>query len=229
VVEVQLSKDAQKKRTWPRYLTAVGAQLGCLANVLVVTPDEQVHRWAAEPIEVGLGNNVITPFVLGPADVPRVDRTTALDRPELAVLSALAHGTERDGEWVARIALAAVASLDEDRCAAYTDFVLNAVSAGVRAELEREMREANYFEATGLVHDLIEKGRALGVADGREEGREEGRRRGQAEALLAVLSARGLSLTENERARVLAERDERTLARWLVAAATARRITDVLD
>jgi hypothetical protein len=64
--------------------------------------------------------------------------------------------------------------------------------------------------------------------EGREEGRGEGRRRALAQAVIAVLDARGLTLDDGARARVLAETDEERLHAWLAAAATATSTDDVL-
>lgn len=50
--------------------------------------------------------------------------------------------------------------------------------------------------------------------------RVEGKAEGKAEAVVAVLEARGLRLTEQERARILATREIATLNEWLRAAAT---------
>ena len=57
-------------------------------------------------------------------------------------------------------------------------------------------------------------------AQGRAEGIQEGLTRGKAEALLAVLAARGIAVGEAERVRILGERDPRQLDRWLAGAAS---------
>jgi hypothetical protein len=52
---------------------------------------------------------------------------------------------------------------------------------------------------------------------------------GLALALLSVLGARGLAVSESERTRILACSDEAALERWLRRAATATSVADVLD
>jgi len=47
----------------------------------------------------------------------------------------------------------------------------------------------------------------------------EGKAEGKAEAIIAVLAARGVPPSEAERARILATRDDATLQRWLEAVA----------
>ena len=53
--------------------------------------------------------------------------------------------------------------------------------------------------------------------------------RGEARALLALFDARGLMVSEEQRARVLACTDAATLESWVRRAATASSVTDVLD
>jgi hypothetical protein len=68
----------------------------CPVCVLVFTPHRELVRWASRPIELG-GGNVFTPLVIGPSGVPIVtDTARALADPELAVLSAMAHGDGND-------------------------------------------------------------------------------------------------------------------------------------
>jgi hypothetical protein len=65
------------------------------------------------------GSNTFTPLVLGPSGVPEiVEETQAQADPELAVLSAMAHGRDRDATRSLRIAMVAQRvchSLDMER------------------------------------------------------------------------------------------------------------------
>ncbi|RPI39542.1 MAG: hypothetical protein EHM59_22135, partial [Betaproteobacteria bacterium] len=118
VVEVQLSRDQRKKFVWPVYVSSLRARLELPVSMLVVAPDEAIARWAARPIDLG-GGNVFRALVLGPSGVPQVvDHAQARADPELAVLSAMAHGHGDDASKAAQIAFAAqLASLglDEER------------------------------------------------------------------------------------------------------------------
>lgn len=110
VVEVQLSRDGRKRFVWPVYAVNLRARLRCPVSVLVVCPDERVARWCAKAVDLG-GGNVFTPIVLGPSGVPIVtDEDVATHDPELAVLSAMAHGHDSDPDIAVRIALAATAA-----------------------------------------------------------------------------------------------------------------------
>jgi hypothetical protein len=68
----------------------------------------------------------------------------------------------------------------------------------------------------------VQRGRKY-VAQGRAEGKAEGNAEGKAEALLTVLTARGLPITDLQRARLLARQDIATLKRWLAKAVTRSR------
>ncbi len=118
VVEVQLSPDERKRFVWPVDVATLRARLECPVCLLVVTADEGVARWAAKPIDMGSGNRFV-PLVLRPSGIPEVtDEAQAQADPELAVLSAMAHGKDADTEKSVQIALAAqfaAAGLDQDR------------------------------------------------------------------------------------------------------------------
>lgn len=134
-------------------------------SLLVVTSDDSTARWAAQPVDLGIGN-VFRPLVLGPSGVPVVlDEAQARADPELAVLSAMAHGHDSDVGTAARIALAAhVATLDidDERGRMYVDLVLDSLSEAARREL-RAMDPAKYEPRS----DIVKGWRALGRAEGR--------------------------------------------------------------
>ena len=95
VVEVQLSQDRRKRFVWPVYVATLRARLECSVCLLVVTVDDAIAKWAAQVIEMGGGNQFV-PLVLRPSGVPEViDEAQARADPELAVLSAMAHGGGR--------------------------------------------------------------------------------------------------------------------------------------
>ena len=87
-------------------------------------------------------------------------------------------------------------------------------------ELRREFEE---FKAS-----LRLEGETKGKAEGKAEGESKGRVEGKSEALLAVLTARGVEVPEVVRQKILACRDLATLDRLLVQAATATSPDDVL-
>lgn len=70
---------------------------------------------------------------------------------------------------------------------------------------------------------------ARGIAKGEARGRAEGEARGRAEALLTLLEARGLAVTDEQRARILACTDRASLERWIVAAVSAESTDEAID
>jgi hypothetical protein len=58
---------------------------------------------------------------------------------------------------------------------------------------------------------------------------EDARAEGRADALLTVLRARGIAVPDAARDRILAQRDQEQLKRWLEKAIVATSIGDVID
>ena len=197
IVEVQLAADERKRFVWPAYVVNLRARLECPVCLLVVTADERVAHWAAKPIELG-GGNPFTPFVLGPSGVPEVtDEAHACADPELAVLSAMAHGQDRDTEKSLRIAFAAQAAsvgLDEDRARLYCDLILNSLGDVAKQAL-KEMNPAKYEYQSEFARHYIAQGQAEGHAKGRTEGR--------ADLVLLLLTTRFGTLSAELRARIV--------------------------
>jgi hypothetical protein len=167
VVEVQLSADERKFFVWPVYVANLRARLKCPVCLLVVTADDATARWACKSIDMG-GANRFAPLVLGPSGVPEVtDPAQALADPELAVLSAMAHGEDADTQKSVQIAVAAqLASLglDEDRSKLYVDLVLNALSHAARRELQT-MNPAKYEYQSDFAKRYVAEGQWSGRAE----------------------------------------------------------------
>jgi hypothetical protein len=171
VVEVQLSPDERKQYVWPAYVAGLRARLKCPVSLLVVTADDACARWAARPIALG-GSSYLVPWVLGPSGVPEItDEAVAQADPELAVLSAMAHGKDADIERSIRIALVAQrasANLDEDRSTLYCDFILHSLSEAARRAF-KAMRAFKYEYQSDFARHYFAQGRAEGKAEGRAE------------------------------------------------------------
>ncbi|MFL6290987.1 MAG: hypothetical protein ACJ759_08850 [Thermoanaerobaculia bacterium] len=228
IVEVQLAIDPRKRFSWPAYVAVSRAIHGCPADLLVVAPDPVVAGWCAEPIETGVSGFVLRPPVLRSSAVPVVtDLGEAARRPELGVLSAMAHGENEQGATVAAAVLPAVRGLDDDRARLYYDLVYNSLNQAARRALEAMMKGYEYQS------DFAKKYVAQGRAEGRTEGLTEGLTKGRAEEaarnLLTVLRVRGLAVSDAVRERILAQKDPERLERWLEKAAVAASVTAVLD
>ena len=233
VVEVQLGRDADKPFTWPYYAAALRLRLRCPTCVLVVTADESLRRWAARPIDAGHGIR-FEPIVIGPADVPVVtDIDEAIERPELSVLSAMAHGREEAGELIAIAAVAGLGRLDAERATFYYDLVLSSLGEAARVALEDLMQSRRYEYRSDFARKYFSQGREEGLDEGlekgREEGREEGRATGKALAVVDILQMRRIAISPEQRARILACTDEAKLTEWIACALHIDSADTLLD
>jgi hypothetical protein len=212
VVEVQLTIDPRKRFSWPAYLVNSRAVHRCPADLLVVAPDPAVAAWCAEPIAIGSPGFILYPPVLRRSAVPMVtDAEEAARRPELGVLSAMAHGDTEQGVEIAAAVLPVILNLDDDRAKLYFDLVYNAMSERVRREVKEMIKGYEYQS------DFAKKY----VAEGRTEGR--------AESLLTVLRVRGIAVPDTAREHILAQKDPARLERWLEKATVAASIAEVID
>jgi len=195
--------------------------------VLIVTPSEEVARWAAQPIELGPGGRIQV-LVLGPKEVPEVrDAELSRREPGLAVLSAVAHARGKNAVKSAEIALAALygcLGLDAERATFYADIIRTALSESARKALEALMESPKHREYQS---EFVRKHYSVGKAEGRVEGKAEGRVEGKAEALVAILEARGLTVGAEERLRIFDCTDLTTLDRWLRQAVAIRSVAEL--
>ncbi|MFL5344244.1 MAG: hypothetical protein ACJ8AT_05595 [Hyalangium sp.] len=216
VVEVQLSRDEDKRKTWPLYLTSLRSRIDCPTALLVVAPNAAVARWCAQPIELGHPGFMLQPLVASPDAIPVLtDEQAARRDPELAVLSAMAHGQEEVGQAIARTVMGAVAGLEAERVRLYVDLALSSLSEAARNALEALMQRGTYEYQSNFARKY--------VAQGREEGRQEG----EQEALLEVLDARGLEVDAASRQRILACKDLAQLKIWLRKAVTTDSVQEL--
>ena len=205
IVEAQLSRDERKRFSWPAYISVLRARHECPVELLVLTPDRAVAAWAATPIKLDLaGHLVLRPRVLGPDGVPAItDPEQAKRAPEFAVLSALAHGggePELAGK-VGAAAIIAALGLDQERAALYSQLIDAALSKAARAALEDLMQT----QSIPIKSEFARIQRASA----------------QAQDVLLVLEARGLSATDEQRERITSSTDLELLKTWLRRAATA--------
>ena len=237
IVEVQLSIDAGKRRSWWQYLVGIHARHRCDAMLVVVTTSRRVAAWAARPMTLGHPGVSLRPIVLGPDSVPVIrDGSEANGSPELAVLSAVVHGRSEAALDVGKAALAVVRTLDDDKAALYTDMVLFSMRAAARVILEDLMANGTYRYQSDFAKRYVAQGRAEGRAEGRDQGRVEGRDQGRVEgraegkalAVLAVLAARGVEVPAEVRAKILACTGAATLDAWIARAATANAASDLI-
>lgn len=224
VVEAQLQPDDDKLFVWPGYSVHLRTRIRCPVVLLVVTSTESVAKWAAKPIHLG-GGNTFTPLVLGPSGVPEVeDENVAKADPELAVLSAMAHGKSTNTDKSVRIALAAMAAsigLDEELSVLYTDLILANLGTAARKALQA-MDPAKYEFQSEFARRYISIGRAEGEAEGEARGKAEGK----AEVVLKQLTLRFGHIEQAlaDRVRTASPDDLERFAERVLTAATLEQV-----
>jgi hypothetical protein len=210
IIEVQLAKSEEKRFTWPAYVGVTRDKYRCPVDLLIVAPDDAVASWCAQPIELGVPGFVLTPPVLGRKLVPIVtDPSEASRRPELAVLSAMAHGDGEQALYIAQAVLPAIEQLDDKRSTFYHDLVYNSVNEAVRRALESMMKGYEY--QSQFAKKYFSEGAATASA----------------RSLLTVLRVRGINVPDSARERILAEKDPTRLEHWLERAAVASSLAEV--
>lgn len=136
VLEVQRRIDPAKRLAWLEYL--VSARRRGPACVLVVTTSARVAAWAAEPFDLGPGNEKLRVWVLGPQQIePMTDIAAARESPGLAFLSALVHAKRNPATLKA--AVACLPSLTEERAELYYNLLTEHLPAELRHDLELHM------------------------------------------------------------------------------------------
>jgi len=161
-------------------------------------------------------------LVIGPQSVPIVtDHQEAAREPELAVLAALAHDSDPPDQ-AARVALAAMAAclgLEDERGLLYSDLLRSLLGEATRAALEELMQSQRYeFQS-----EFARRHTAIGEAHGQARGEAIG----EARALLAVLDARGLIVSPEQRDRILSCTDAAALERWVRRAVSVSSTDDL--
>lgn len=214
VIEVQLATDEDKRFVWPVYAAGLRARIRCPVCLLVVAVEERVARWAAQPVELG-GGNRFAPLVLAPSGIPEItDVQRAKADAELAVLSAMAHGKDREPEKALEIAVAAIEAsvgLDEERSRLYFDLVLHSLSEAARKALQ-SMDPARYEYQSEFARRYVAQGRAEGKAEGMAEGEAKGRAEGMAKGEAKGKAELLLRLLVRRFGRVSAEVEQRVRA-----------------
>lgn len=151
-----------------------------------MTPDDAVARWAGKLVQVG-GLHQFTPYVLGPSGIPEVtDEALARDNPELAVLSAMAHGHDANAQRaleIASVAQKASLGLDPDRSRIYCDLITNSLGKAARDAL-KNMDPQKYVFRSAFARKYI----ALGEKKGQEKGEKKGEKRGELKGRAAMLT-----------------------------------------
>jgi len=221
IVELQQAWDPGKLRQWPRYAASKWLRYECPVQLLVICPDDSTADRYAGPIRTSLDGYTHRPTVLRPERVPVLTRAAqASADPAMGVMSLAYHGAD---ETVVSAFAAGILSLSPDEAKKYYEYGLRMSPEIVRNALEQLMATKfnEPFSKLGLTY----------YGQGREEGLKAGREQGLVEAergtVLMVMKARGLQVTDSQRARIDACDDLATLKEWAETALTAVAADDL--
>ncbi|MCK2212828.1 hypothetical protein MF672_003300 [Actinomadura sp. ATCC 31491] len=213
LVELLRTPCEDDRQAWARRGAALWLRLNRPVVVLVLAPDGEVAAWASQPVVTSMPGYVVHPLVVGPEQLsPLADPAEAAGRLELSVLSVMAHGAETP---VAEAFLGALSKVEEERGARYLEYAYHLSPGQVRRVLEESMSSAAWPVHSPFAREHYTKGRAAGLAEGK------------ARAVLTVLRARGVALTDDARSAITSCADQQQLDEWARRAAVAQRVEDL--
>ena len=226
IVEVQLKKDAEKLYSWPFYLMGLRYRLRCPVKLVVVCPPRSVAEWASQTIDLDHPGMRLTPLVIGPEQIPVViEPDEAARNPELAVLSALAHGAGPDGPKTLDVLPDAYGALDRDHRALYHDVIFAVLPLAARSYLETMMKLKGYEYQSDFARHYFGEGNA----EGKAEGKAEGEIAGAVKVILMVLSGRGICVSPDVRDRIAGCTDPAQLEVWAERAGVVSTAGELFD
>ncbi len=130
-------------------------------------------------------------------------------------MSAMAHG-KGEPEIAISIATAAVAGcrgLDDERAMLYFDLIGLSLGDAARAAFEGLMAQGNYEFQSDFAKKYLAEGKA----------------KGEAHAVLTVLDARGIEISEPQKERIRSCSDEEVINRWLRKAVSIRSAEELFN
>ncbi|MBW8484647.1 hypothetical protein [Actinomadura parmotrematis] len=218
IVEVQLSPPRTKRWTWPVYLSLFRARNKCPVVLLVIAPDPSIAAACAHPIITGHPKYVLIPIVVGPDRIPVVtDPAEIVADPAMSVLSAAFHATGPHGPDILE-GLAEGAQLLQqqapDEGERYIDSVLAVLPRALRDSMEKKMAMTGRYEYKS---DLLRNNFA------------KGEQKGKIESTITVLEARGFSVDDDTRERVLSCGDAAEADRLLTRAAIIESLDELFE
>lgn len=202
IVEAQQAQSAAKRVRLAKYAAELWVLLGCPVDVVVICPDLATAAYYATPVETSLPGYVFTARPLYSSQVPVItDAGQLAAYPAQAALVVAFHG---DQPGVIPAFVDAMTRLGEDGHA-YTEigYCLSPL------QVQRLLEEAMAASTTPIYTPWSKKAYAEGEADGERD------------AVLLILKARALAITDEQRRRIQSCTDLSQLKSWVERAATA--------
>ena len=160
--------------------------------------------------------------MLGPDETPWVTTAEEAARsPELALLSAMAHGGDEHAAALVDALPSALLKLPREMLPGFLAMLYKALAPALRRQLERLMTTTFAdVDLPPFIQKIIDVGLVRGKAEGRAIGR--------AEDILALLEIRGVAAPASVRTQVMACTDLPTLDHWFRRAAKLKSAAAVV-
>ncbi|WP_327584329.1 hypothetical protein OHA25_52450 [Nonomuraea sp. NBC_00507] len=221
IVEIQQDKS-KEPRQLARYAAALWLMLGCDVTVLVICPDRGVADHYAQPIDSGLTGYRLQARVLGPDGIPVItDPQEAADHLALSAMSVMVHGRDRK---VVEAFATALNDTRDDHAPKYYEYAYSMAGPDIRRLMEEIIMTSTDWP---VYSPFAREHFGRGLKEGEAKGKAEGKAEEAAKMVLLVLTARGLDVPDDARARITACTDLIQLEIWATCAATARTIQDL--
>ncbi len=192
-----------KRRAWAAYVGLAQSENDCDVVLIIIARDRATARACATVIRTGHPGYDLRPFVIGPDTIPDpTDPANAAVAPELTVLAAIAHTLDLDSDATRRAVMRTFADLDPERRSTYTRLVYFAASPAARRALE------DLMAITWPRMEFFDKF----IAEG------------EARILLRLLAARGFTIPDTIRERVVNTSDTEQIERWSDRVLTAESL-----
>ncbi|WP_241842061.1 hypothetical protein [Pseudofrankia sp. BMG5.36] len=231
VIEVQLRWVPKKWLSWKIYAASLEKELGVGVILAVFCPEIEVaakYRGlsGADKFSVRLW-----PYVLSPGDLPLVEEAVyARANIALAALSLVCHGGDDPATLEPSFAALyeAMHEVDWELARRICDMLFAGLSKAARARWEEHMTVVDSEYRSELFREIEARGRTEGLTEGRTEGRAEGMAKAKADAVLRILSQRGVPVPDVAQEKIRSCTDLDLLDTWLDRVLTATSAEDVI-
>ncbi len=209
IVESQTRTDDDKLRAWPQLVTHLYAKHRLPVALLIITQSSATEIWARRPIVCRVPGlpptfQLIT-LVMGPTNTRRVTRLAeAAADIGFTVLSALVHGRSKDVDGILRTLMEALGTIDVSTAIAYAEHT--------EAALQHTPAALTLWKA--LMKTSTQPFVSELRAEAEAQGEARGEARGEAKMLLRFLEIKGITVTQEARARIIGCTDARQFDEW---------------
>ncbi|SEG84030.1 hypothetical protein SAMN05444920_105301 [Nonomuraea solani] len=219
IVEIQRRYREEKVWAWIGYSGGLMSRKKGGVILLVVCPDEATAARYRVGVRIADSSLLFVPVVLSPKMMQPIRDPEEIRRfPELATLAAAAHPNDLE---TARAVAEILVQLDDEASLFYYDFLRQQLPEKIRIDLEELMIT---YDVSKRLPDRFTKP----IEDAAEaRGEETGALREAIRGLLSLLDARGLAITDDQRATIESCADKDLLHGWFVRAVTAGSTAEV--